>query len=273
MAKIEHTFKRYEKKFLLTVEQYEGILPRLNEWAVRDEYGLHTICNIYFDTDNYDLIRTSVKKPPYKEKFRLRSYGIPNGSDPVFAEIKKKFGGVVYKRRVAATPQEIQAFLNGGEVAHEDLQIQREIQWFLQIHHPVPKVFIGYERIAFVGKEDSDLRITFDRNIRWRTDMLDLCAGDSGQPVLDDNRIVMEVKLSHAAPLWLAALLSEFQIYPNSFSKYGTCYQRHLAADIFTRRNDYVKQYSEQSHHITDISDLSGVRNGSGGAYGTGISV
>ena len=133
MPKTEYTFKRYEKKFLLGTAQYNKIIEQLGQRMEIDEYGMHTICNIYFDTDNFDLIRTSIEKPLYKEKFRLRSYGIPGNNDNIFAEIKKKFDGIVYKRRIAVKPPGIQGFLDGGEVLHEDFQIQREIHWFLHM--------------------------------------------------------------------------------------------------------------------------------------------
>ncbi|MDE7052947.1 MAG: polyphosphate polymerase domain-containing protein [Lachnospiraceae bacterium] len=236
MPVIEYTFKRYEKKFLLSLCQYEEMLKRFKQWMEIDEYGLHTICNIYFDTDNFDLIRASIEKPPYKEKFRLRSYGIPGSNDNIFAEIKKKFNGIVYKRRIALKQHEMQYFFGGGGVLHESRQIQREIHWFFKMYNIEPKVFIGYERIAFAGRDDPGLRITFDQNIRWRTEELDLYAGDKGQPVMDDNKIVMEIKFPQAAPLWLASLLSELKVYPHSFSKYGTCYKKYIIMDIINTK-------------------------------------
>ncbi len=233
---IQYSFKRYEKKYLLSREQFEELYPKLRQRMKEECYGLHTICNLYYDTDQFDLIRASLGKPSYKEKFRLRSYGVPRREDYIFAEIKKKFAGVVYKRRVAATPGEIQEFLEGAYLAHEDAQIQREIHWFLQSHVIVPKVFLGYERIALEEAGDFGLRVTFDRNIRFRRENLDLCAGDEGQSLFPDDIIVMEVKLFRSAPLWLAALLSEHQIYAAGFSKYGSCYQRHIAAEFFRER-------------------------------------
>lgn len=239
---IQYSFKRYEKKFLLTAEQYEKLLPFLTERLKADKYGLHTICNIYYDTEHFGLIRNSVEGPAYKEKFRLRSYGVPNEDSVIFAEIKKKSDGVVYKRRVDGNPSEILGFVSEGSFLDRDKQIQREIQWFLQVNEPVPKVFIGYDRAAFFGKEDRELRVTFDRNIRWRTDRLDLRMGDEGEPVLPEERIVMEVKTPAAIPLWLVKLLSERQIYPASFSKYGACYQRHILPNTFQKGSfSYVK--------------------------------
>lgn len=234
MAKIQYSFQRYEKKFILTPEQYRGILPLLEPWMKTDKYGEYTICNLYYDTDTFDLIRTSVAKPPYKEKFRLRSYGVPGDDDPVFGEIKKKFDGVVYKRRVAAPLTEMERFLAGGELSHESPQIQREIRWFLRCHPIRPQVFVGYDRAAYAGKENPVLRLTFDQNIRWRDRELDLRAGDHGRPVLPEERIIMEIKIPQAVPLWLARALGEVEAYPSGFSKIGSCYQLHLARKVFS---------------------------------------
>ena len=240
--KIQYSFKRYEKKFLLTPEQFDVILPALKSRLSEEEYGLHTICSIYYDTDNFDLIRNSVERPVYKEKFRIRSYGVPNEDSVIFAEIKKKSEGIVYKRRVDGNPSEILSFVSEGYSLDRDPQIQREIQWFLHVNQPVPKVFIGYERIAMLGIEDKNLRVTFDRNIRWRRDRLDLRMGDDGEPILPDDIIIMEVKTPAAIPLWLVKMLSENEIYPASFSKYGTCYQQYILPNAFQKGSfSYVK--------------------------------
>lgn len=235
MKGTQHTFKRYEKKYLLTPEQYDSILPELGQEMQEDEYGQYTICNIYYDTQSYELVRNSIAKPVYKEKFRLRSYGVPDNTGIIYAEIKKKYDGVVCKRRIAACPDDIQAFIREGLELDENREIQREIRYFFERYHPQPKVFIGYDRIALAGRESPELRITFDRNIRWRRDAMDLCAGDRGDPVLPEGGIVMEIKIPQAAPLWLTRVLSKHRIYPLSFSKYGTCYGRYIAASQFQK--------------------------------------
>lgn len=232
---IQYSFKRYEKKFLLTPEQKDKILPAIKEKLREEKYGVHTICNIYYDTDSYDLIRTSIERPVYKEKFRLRSYGVPNEDSVIFAEIKKKSEGVVYKRRVDGSPSEILDFVTGGTSLDADRQIQREISWFLQVNKPVPKVFIGYERAAFLGTKEDGLRVTFDWNIRWRDERLDLRLGDDGDLILPEEKIVMEVKTPSAIPMWIVKLLGENKIYPCSFSKYGTCYQNHILPNAFQK--------------------------------------
>ena len=76
-----NTFKRYELKFLLNDEQYNSILPVIHQYMNPDKYCVggkeYGIYNIYYDTDDNYLIRTSLEKPYYKEKIRLRSYYSP----------------------------------------------------------------------------------------------------------------------------------------------------------------------------------------------------
>ena len=140
---------------------------------------------------------------------------------------KKKYDGVVYKRRITTRADSAAAFLAGAD-ADRYGQIGHEIQWFQSFYRTVPKVFIAYDRLAFVGKEDPALRITFDTNLRWRDTDLDLRCGDHGAPIDDPNMVLMEVKIPGVCPLWLSQLLSEAQAYPTSFSKYGACYKNHL---------------------------------------------
>ena len=229
-----HSFERYEKKYILTEAQYEAILPEIKKHTVMDVYGQYTICNIYYDTEHYDLIRQSLRKPYYKEKFRVRSYGVPGAGTNIFAEIKKKSGDIVYKRRVDGTPDEIGAFLDESAPLSANRQIQDEILWFMKKNRPSPKVFIGYDRTAYAGIEDPEFRITFDRNIRYRLHDLDLRSGDHGDPVTDDGTVIMEVKIKDAMPLWLVPILSRNRLYPGSFSKYGACYERFIAREAFS---------------------------------------
>ena len=222
-------FQRFEKKYLLNRLQYEAMLEGMRDHMEPDEYGRYTICNIYYDTDDYELIRTSLDKPVYKEKLRVRSYGVPGDGDSVFVELKKKFSGEVYKRRVVMEAGEASAYLEGRARPSQDGQICHEIDWFLKSYDPKPQAFIGYDREAYVGVDDPELRITFDTDLKWRSTELDLRFGNYGEPILEDDQILMEIKIPGTAPVWLSHLLSEEDIYPTSFSKYGTCYQQNLS--------------------------------------------
>ena len=217
MKAVQWSFQRIEEKYLLNTEQYDRLRGALQAHIVPDDYPESTICNIYYDTPDYELIRHSMEKPLYKEKFR------------VFMEIKKKFDGIVYKRRVMSGVGETMEYLRGGEEPEvTDPQILQEIQWFRHNYELVPKLFLAYDRLAFRDTEDPELRLTFDRNIRFRTENLDLTCGDYGVKLLPENQILMEVKIPGAAPVWLSHILSELNIFPISFSKYGKCYQKMM---------------------------------------------
>lgn len=223
MASTQYSFERREEKYFLTPVQYEAILTPLRQHMHADEHEQYTICSLYCDTPDWQLIRASLEKPYYKEKLRVRSYGTPAQDAEVFAEIKKKCEGVVYKRRISAPVSAVQMDLRLAAL-NEGGQIGREIAWFQQVNRTKPRVFLAYDRTAFAAADDPSVRITFDKNIRWRTTALDLCAGSAGCPLLPDGRILMELKLPGVCPLWLSRLLAEVGAYPTSFSKYGEFY-------------------------------------------------
>ena len=222
------TFKRYEKKYLLSAEKYAQLMERLEEYIIPDRFHKSTVCSIYYDTDSYELIRHSIEKPVYKEKLRLRSYNVPGPEGEVFVELKKKYKGIVYKRRVKMTARQAEEYLSGRAPAPKDDQTSRELDWVLKSYDLSPKIYIACDRLAYVSKDDENLRITFDRDIRWRDTELELTLGCHGEPVLSDGQVLMEIKIPGAAPIWLAHLLSELEIFPRSFSKYGTCYKNEL---------------------------------------------
>lgn len=227
------TFKRNEKKYLLTPERYEALWAELSPRLVPDEYFSSTVCSVYYDSSDYELIRRSIEAPVYKEKLRVRSYGVPASDGTVFVELKKKFKGTVYKRRVQTTAEWAEAWLSGHSPAPENSQVCREIDWFLHMHSPSPKIFIACDREAYVADGSPELRFTFDRGIRWREEDLSLCAGTHGTPLLDAGQVLMEIKIPDAAPLWLADTLSRLEVFPTGFSKYGNCYKSGLVQKYF----------------------------------------
>lgn len=218
------SFARIEMKYFLNDEQYEAWKHVLRSHMTLDEYGLSAIHSIYFDTDDYAMIRHSLEKPAYKEKLRLRGYGRVTENSPVYVEIKKKYDGIVYKRRQEATLPQAREWLLGSGRMPADTQIAREITYLADFYRPSPKIYIGYDREAYFGREDPALRLTLDSNLRFRTDHLDLAQGGGGQRMLDEPLHLMEVKIPGAIPLWMLRAMEELSIRPTSFSKYGYCY-------------------------------------------------
>jgi hypothetical protein len=234
MAK--EVFNRYENKFLIGDDVYCSILSRLLDRMEPDKHNedcsFYTISNIYFDTKDNLLISNSLSKPTYKEKLRLRSYGVPKSDDRVFLEIKKKYNGMVNKRRTRMNLYEAYEFVRTGikpEIKdYMNRQVISEIEYMLKLYDLEPRLYLAYDRKALCSSEERGLRVTFDTNIRTRRYDLKLERGDYGEPLMDKGEWLMEIKAERSIPLWLTKLLSEYKIYRTGFSKYGTEYERQL---------------------------------------------
>ncbi len=267
-------FMRYEFKYILNSDQKERLLKEMQGRMSIDQYGRDTIRNIYFDTDSYRLIRHSIEKPVYKEKLRLRSYRKAQPDTKIYVELKKKYKSIVYKRRLSMSERDAMTWLcsdsssintqadyfvslyqNPEELAKQtvispqhrlqantqlfpDTQIAREIEYFRQFYETLhPVVFLSYEREAFYALNGSDFRVTFDDNILCRQSGLSLEFDVGGTPLLEEGKVLMELKTSQSIPLWMTHFLTQEQIYKTSFSKYGTTYQTMIYPQIAANPN------------------------------------
>jgi len=229
MMAIQTVFQRYEMKYLLTPDQKEAVLRAMQPYMEPDRYGRTSIRNLYYDTDNYRLIRRSIERPVYKEKLRVRSYGRAEPDGVVFAELKKKYKHIVYKRRLPLRAQEAADWLAGRRSCPVRTQIAAEIDYFVSYYETLhPVVFLSYEREAFAAKDGGVFRVTFDENILCRQEELTLDSEAYGAPVLEPGLVLMELKCAGGIPLWMTHTLSGERIYKTSFSKYGTAYQNIL---------------------------------------------
>lgn len=222
----ENIFKRVEEKYLLTKEQYNKLFKNIDKYIEKDKYYETTICNIYFDNDNNDLIIDSMEKPIYKHKVRLRSYNIPKIDDDVFLEIKFKYKSIVGKRRIKLKLKEFNNYIDKG-IYDVDNQIMKEIDYLFKLYNLNKSYYIAYDRKSYREKNNSNLRITIDTNLRSRRDNLSLELGDKGDKYFDNEMYIMEIKTLGAIPLWLVNNLSTLGIYPISFSKYGSIYMKN----------------------------------------------
>lgn len=217
-------FKRLEKKYLLTQEQYTELMSRIGNELIPDEYHECMVQNIYYDTSEYRLVRESIDRPVYKEKLRLRCYNRVTPEDKGYLEIKKKYEGVVFKRRERMKLNEAMLFVKNPP-ENPDTQIGREIAWFAKFYGGLrPAMYLNYERLAYLLTYDRTVRITFDSDIRWRTDNITFFDEPDGDRLLKNGEVLMEIKTVGALPIPFVRKLEELRIYPVSFSKYGTAY-------------------------------------------------
>ena len=220
--------KRFELKYIVTAEQRAFLERELQGHMQVDQYGESSIASLYYDTPDFRLIRTSIEKPAFKEKLRLRSYGLATDTSPVFLEMKRKAYGVVYKRRVQTTIPLVKKFFDGdGDICAEG-QINTELTYFRDFYGDLaPACLIIYDRTAYF-EPDGDLRLTLDRNPRYRMEDLDLRVSMDGAPLLEEGCSILEIKVQEAMPLWLTDILSRGKIYKTSFSKYGEAYKQQI---------------------------------------------
>ena len=228
---VGYVFKRYELKYILDSAQYAAIKAEIEKRLSPDEFGRNTVQSLYYDTPDNRLIRASIEKPAFKEKLRVRCYNLNDDDKNVYVEMKRKYDGVVYKRRIACKEGEVAALLNGEAQTDgktQTSQIGKELDYFTRFYgNLTPKILILCEREAFCDKE-SDLRVTFDENIRYRADDLNFYSSLDGENLLPDDFVLMELKSGSAFPLWLCRILGEQNVKKQSFSKYGSAYEREL---------------------------------------------
>ncbi|MBR2658864.1 polyphosphate polymerase domain-containing protein [Candidatus Saccharibacteria bacterium] len=231
----EKIFDRVEKKYVINKDQKAEIMRVIDKKMSKGKYHKSRVMNIYFDTDNYDLIIKSIEKPEFKQKLRARSYG---GYDKVFLEIKTKLRGkdvnVGYKRRVLITKKDYDNFIKGKidiitlakakiETA-DDIQIAKEVDYMVKYFDLKPKILVYYDRASFLGEES--LRITFDENLKYRDKNLKFVRNSKDKHYFyDEKNIIMEIKAAGVMPLWLTKTLSKIEAYPMSFSKIGKIYE------------------------------------------------
>jgi len=214
----------------------------LPEYMEPDAYsgsgGAYHVNTLYYDTPQNELIHTAMMKPKYREKLRIRSYGVPALNTVVYSEIKKKAAGVGNKRRSAMRLEDAYCFMETGNLPLVQPYMNRQV--LLEIQHMLdryklslaPSLVLGYERTALHGREQKDLRISFDTGLWARRENLRLEEDCGGDLIFDPDTVIMEVKVLSSMPLWLVRILSENRLYARQASKYGTVYRRELEKNL-----------------------------------------
>lgn len=250
---VQSVFERKETEYRLSADQYRAILDALEGRLAPDAYGSTVVKSAYFDTEQRDMVARSLEKPFYKEKLRVRGYGIVGKDDTVFVEIKKKYDGVVYKRRIGMSYAAARAYLDGmpyekacrafpakGEsqttcASHEEeVQVTREVDALASRWGALSaSVVTSCVRTAYgpIGEDgygcsgEDGLRITFDSSLAY-CDLRAKRRASSFLPLIGPEEVIMEIKVRGSYPKWLADVLAQCNAYPCSFSKYGEAYKR-----------------------------------------------
>lgn len=221
-------FSRYELKYLIDMETYWRLREEIRPYVQYDsngKEGKYNIVSLYFETPEKKIYYETRNKLRFRQKLRLRVYENAGLEDQAFFEIKQKCNKVVNKRRTTIVLQDAYDYIQGQDSRLAQVsnpQIFKEIQSFQSLYNLHPELIVSYDRQAFQGRFEQDLRVTFDYNLMCRKDDLRLENGPEGQLFLDPNLVILEVKMTNSVPLWLARTLSNLGIVKNSVSKYCT---------------------------------------------------
>lgn len=227
-------FSRKEQKYLITRQQYEALVERISPYMRHDKYGIagkYSVTSLYFENAQRSIYFETKNKLKYRQKLRLRVYDNTDLNGTAFFEVKQKHNKVVNKRRLVIPLAEAYRYLNDIEddlsLYHtSNLQVLREIDHFRKFYQLKPEMIVSYNRHAFHGIEDAELRITFDLDLKCRKTDLALENGPYGENFIDENLVVLEVKVNHSVPLWLTRSLQELNCEQRSASKFCTSTER-----------------------------------------------
>ncbi len=250
-------FERKEKKFLIEQKKLEAFLSEIHSHLTPDERGITQVSSLYYDTPENTLISRSLEKPTYKEKLRVRAYGDVTRDSVVFVELKKKFKGIVYKRRFACSLSDAYLFMEGNDVKPISLEtgastasLNRNLMEVKACRDRyfglTPKMLIVTNRLALYSNDDSDVRMTIDFEPRFDNENLKLEGHAKHKKLIDDCMCILEIKCANALPLWMISALSKMQIHSQSFSKYGHAFKISHDANLIY---DELEQRSNVSGH------------------------
>lgn len=224
---------RHECKFVIGEEVAARLLRRVAPFLTPDPYAAkspthtYTIASLYLDDDFQSLYRETLGGLPYRYKLRIRSYS-DAPSTPIFLEVKRRHDRVVQKLRCPIDRRHLPALL-GGEV--DDLpdltpQKRASLQEFLRLtklRQARPKVTVRYERQAYVGRDDHEVRVTFDRRLAaLPMAHAEVRMHDEHYETLRQAGVVLELKFTDRCPPWMLEAVRACELRRTSFSKYCT---------------------------------------------------
>ena len=247
MKPIETSFKRIETKYVVAKGDLANLIEDLKIYLVEDDYPTSTIFNIYFDTEQFDMIQEDGQGTKRKEKIRMRTYLSQVQPDSqVFLEIKSKGrAGVGRKHRLLSTPQSITQFMTKGQLdsSIKDRMIIEKIQQLQEEYQQaiIPRMYIYYDRFSLKEKKEisgfpyNKIRITIDQNLTYRDDNVSLFSGKDGFPLLNEDIVIMEIKAPGRKPQWLQDILDQYGLVEQKFSKYSCAYHKSQGLDYSPR--------------------------------------
>ncbi len=237
-------FNRFELKYLLPMSKAERFKEAIKPYLLADRYGdeqgNYAVTSLYHDSPDHHFYWEKIEGIKFRRKLRIRIYESAEPLTPdsqVFVEIKQRLNRITQKRRVVLTYRDALKLCNQRTMIDEyepkDRLVLEEIQTMTWQYNLRPTSIVSYFRQAFTGTDyDVGLRVTFDTNLRYRVQDLQLHSKKIGRFMFPPETVVMEIKANERVPYWLTELAGEQGIGLIRVSKY--C-QSLEAADLVPR--------------------------------------
>lgn len=248
-------FRRFEFKYLISPVEAEKIKSYLALYTVRDPFvegtgkDYYEVLSLYYDSPffyYYNEKRDGIKK---RKKIRLRTYRNNGVFSPyVFFEIKRKDDVIVSKDRFMMSVEDYQTLRTNGDLNHlrpaVDTNTQDLIREFLReraVRAIRPVLFVVYDREPYVGKFNSNVRITFDSNLRGAENDDVLYSGKNLVDVLGPM-VILELKFNGTLPFYIHNAIKIFNLQRIAYSKYCSGIERCGSLSLATYPSRYMSR-------------------------------
>lgn len=249
---------RYELKYVMDWSTYFRMKKDIEVLFKKDPFGdkngKYNVISLYYDTPALKFFQEKIDGEERRVKLRLRTYVHKDRIDnkrrmkqpDVFIEIKKKINKNVLKKRVYLDEKKAREFIENPSLGKPFMKLVdkkgketlREVEYLKSIFKLKPTIVVSYTRQAFVSKDNLNVRVTFDSNIRYRRRDFSLKMKGGDNYLLPPNLLVMEIKYTDYFPLWLVQLIQKYECGIRTFSKYCTgienyFYERPVLGDLY----------------------------------------
>ena len=224
MTPTPHHFNRYEIKYVVRKQLADKLKETLTPYMQRDphlsdEMPAYRVNSIYFDSADLRCFWEKVDGVRFRRKVRIRSYG--KASDQSFLEIKQKVDMTTQKRRSRFSTSHLIDRLVDRTGKSLQGEVGEEVELLFHQNGYQPQVLVSYDRVAYMGRTDDSMRVTFDSNCRYKqTNLFEMDSMQEADYFLHPALQIVEVKFDNLVPRWMTSLVRKFNLSPTRVSKY-----------------------------------------------------
>ncbi len=224
---------RMELKYCVPAGISEMVLDVARAYLVPDVLALgprQRVTSLYLDTPQLTFLRWHRDRAGDRFKLRVRRYGEQPGPT-LYAELKRKTGSVVRKRRAAFPAEALHSILESSGVpdsaaSPQDAKNLREFAYRRWVSGATPRMLVTCVREP-MRDPDEEIAVTVDRDLQYQpTRQADLIGDASAWqsiPILCASgpaTALVELKYGGRPPAWMDALIVQLTPWRVSFSKY-----------------------------------------------------